>query len=405
MSGMASNDQIFLFIIYIYIIIFSFISYVTVVVLFSKFNNIKTFEQIKSELESKKTEKGKILVIKKIHSYFQKYKFEEILFFNLKFNGKKYYPHYHYFFLGILVAICLFIIIVCGLMEDLGFWPLILAPISITVIPIIFIFAIARRKRKNSLIEVFIECIFSPIIFLEHFFKYFIMSLLTLGSSVMVFILFTSIVLLVIQNGIDINVLIQHGFNYPTTFYTNFSSVINLSDFDIEKQSTQLSLAGFYFTLAVGGTVVFSLIDRYFNEVDSLREELLKQADILLDLFREPDFLLCLNFSDIVSFNYENFRNSNKEIISFDAAKIEKFHRHVSKIYDKLELSKVEDKSFSTYMYFLFTLLIVVTYTLGIMIIFLPDRFEIIWLKLFILDSYFFGLFIFIIYTVYRRKL
>ncbi|MPN23325.1 hypothetical protein SDC9_170713 [bioreactor metagenome] len=131
----------------------------------------------------------------------------------------------------------------------------------------------------------------------------------------------------------------------------------------------------------------------------------MKQADILLDLFREPDFLLCLNFSDIVSFNYENFRNSNKEIISFDAAKIEKFHRHVSKIYDKLELSKVEDKSFSTYMYFLFTLLIVVTYTLGIMIIFLPDRFEIIWLKLFILDSYFFGLFIFIIYTVYRRKL
>lgn len=221
----------------------------------------------------------------------------------------------------------------------------------------------------------------------------------------MVFVLFTSIVLSVIQNGIDINVLIQHGFNYPTTFYTNLSSVINLSDFDIEKQSTQLSLAGFYFTLAVGGTVVFSLIDRYFNEVDSLREELLKQADILLDLFREPDFLLCLNFSDIVSFNYENFRNSNKEIISFDTAKIEKFHRHVSKIYEKLELSKVEGKSFSTYMYFLFTLLIVVTYTLGIMIIFLPDRFEIIWLKLFILDSSFFGLFIFIIYTVYRRKL
>jgi hypothetical protein len=149
---------------------------------------------------------------------------------------------------------------------------------------------------------------------------------------------------------------------------------------------------------------VFSLIDRYFNEADSLRDELLKQADIILDLFSEPDFSLCLNFSDIISFNYENFRNSNKEIISFDVGKIETFYRHLSKIYEKLELSKVEDKRFITYVYFLFILLIVITYILGIMIIFLPNSFEIIWLALFILNSFCFGLCILIIYTVYRRK-
>lgn len=397
---MASMPQILPLIIYSCIIILFVISYIIAVVLISKFNNIQSFEQIKDELESKRTERGRISVVKKIHSYFQKYTFEELLFFNLKFNGKRYYPYYYYFFLGLIAAICISIVLAYDLTPSLILL-LILVPSLITLVPM-FIFAVVKRRRKYS----FMENILSSLIYYIHdcCFKNSMTNLTMLGFfSVMVLALVSSIFSSVIQNRTDINDLMKYSLNYLTALYTSLSSFINLSDFDIEKQSTQLSIAGFYFSLAVGGTVVLSLIDRYFDEADSLRDELLKQANIILDLFRKPDFSLCLNFSDVISFNNENFRNSNREIISSNTKKIEKSYEYLSEIYEKLELSKVVDKNACMYIYNRFILLIVITYILGIIIIFLPESFEIIWLKLFILDSSLFGVSIFIIYRIYRK--
>jgi Flp pilus assembly protein TadB len=207
---MASNVPISPLLIYAYIIIIFALFYVIVVVLFSKLINIKSFEQIKNELESKKSEQGRISDANKIHSYFQKYTFEELLFFNLKFNGKRYYPYYHYFLLALVEVIFIFIVMICSLKSNLGILLLIIAPTIITLLPI-FILGVIRRKRITS----FRKKITSFVIFLIWsclrglFINSYIVSI-----SVISFLTFSLIIMSLISNRADIISLIQNDINY-----------------------------------------------------------------------------------------------------------------------------------------------------------------------------------------------
>jgi hypothetical protein len=89
-----------------------FIPVIFAVFIFNKLFRKKTFEQLFSELHFKKTSEGIVSVMSYIHSYIQKYTFEELIIFNLKYNGIRYYPYYYYI---IPMSLCVILQCICAI--------------------------------------------------------------------------------------------------------------------------------------------------------------------------------------------------------------------------------------------------------------------------------------------------
>ena len=139
--------------------------------------------------------------------------------------------------------------------------------------------------------------------------------------------------------------------------------------------------------MAVGSTVVLSLIDRYFTKSDSLKNELSKQIEIFKKLYTEHSLELSLNFSDILNFYDE---------------KIKGFEKGMSIFNEKLKCDEIEDNRLVLYRYKIFTFLIFVTYLLGIITIFIPEDFEHYSLGIFLLLSLIFAILTISIYNDFR---
>lgn len=369
---------------------------------FNKLFRKKSFEQIYSELKSKNTSKGKLSVLNIIHSYLQKYTFRELLLFNLKCNGIQYFPYCHYFFLALFATFSftiglLNIYILSVLNVSLWLESLLVVFSVIIVSFLIFILGVTSIKAgigkfswKKSVSRLYcnvVENIFIVII------SYFIT--LILLYQIIQYIIFHG------QVSTTLTILLEYPINIINTFYTY------LSEFNIASvESSQLSLAGFYFSLAIGGTVIFSIIDRYIEEEDSLKMRILEQEKTFNDIYCKYKSSLNLDLSDIISFDYKsiNLRRLNiKKIINFNYKNIKDFVNTLSNIQTKMDVAEITNKRILITKYNNFIKLVVFTYIIGIVTIFIPKEYATTFLWAFIIDSLFFCGLIFMVYMEYRK--
>ncbi|MDQ1251181.1 MAG: hypothetical protein QG646_250 [Euryarchaeota archaeon] len=364
-------------------------------ILFNKLFRKKSFEQIGSELHFKKTPSEEILVIKYIHSYLQKNTFEEILFLNLKCNGIQYFPYYHSFFLALLFVISVMVSYFYYLSGLKGLS--VILSLTMAIILPTFIFGVISRKagiEKASLEKIWIRILENIVeTNLKIIFSFYFFAILFIG---MVELLFTN------QEEVFSSTL-NNYLNYPINFF-KYLYYFNINN---PIQGPQLSLAGFYFTLAVSGTVVLSIIDRYFKEEELLKDKLVKQVNIFKNLYNKPDFSLSLNLSDVISFNYKNMSLIGfniKKIIHLNNENIKKFADNLSKIRTELECEEIDNKRKPVNRYKFFILFIIATYILGIVTIFIPNDYSTFILWVFIGDSLLFSVLIFFIYRDFEAR-
>lgn len=198
-----------------------------------------------------------------------------------------------------------------------------------------------------------------------------------------------------IINSLNINFL------NPLFAFLSYFSKFNINS---PAESNQLSLAGFYFSLAVGGTVILSIVDRCYRGENLLRNELLGQVKLFNEMYSES---LSLNLSDVISFDYAgiNFRRPNiKKIIYLNTNYIKNFTNTLSQIQTKLRCKEIEERSTKINLYNTFLLLVIITYIIGIITIFVPKESTTNLLWVFIIFSVFSGTLIFIRYGEYKYE-
>ncbi|MCC4770378.1 hypothetical protein FXV91_09305 [Methanosarcina sp. DH2] len=375
---------------FLLVFIFVFISHSAAVFFYYKIFRTKSLEQLYNELHFKKTPEGQISVIKHIHYYFQAYSLEELIFFNLKYKRYKYFPYFNYF-IPILSAAFFFSV---SMLSNVTYGPnlFLLSVLSFLFLPILLFVVINRMIRigYNSLEKLL--------------FRFLKITLDNICITVYSYIILISLISIYQfffyeQNGM---------FNNIPSNYVNFPLLLlnYIYKFKIESVSNQLSLAGFYFSLAVGGTVVLSIIDRYYEEESSLREKLLAQVNIFKDLYSENNLFLCLDLSSIISFNLKNIKTrrfGHNYIIKFSKENIKTFAKTLSNFHVRLECSDIAYKTGILRLYKAFIFLVIITYAIGIVTIFTPEQFTTYLLWLFIIDSVLFSILIYGIYTNYRN--
>jgi hypothetical protein len=396
-----------------------------------RFSNLlirkKSVEKFCEEFHFTKTKKEKLRVARAFILYVRKYTLEELLFFNLRCNGNQYFSRYHYYFLTLLTIIGFYI----GLLNHpYGDFLFVLAPSSIAFFPLFSFAFFSKRIREekiiwNKFVWRFVVNVFENILILITS-----CSILVILINIVICLfmklvnnkLVTSSLLKITEllniypfprvlSGITVN-LIQGQQN--TYLYLPVKFLIYLHEFKIGSvEGNQLCLAGFFFSLAIGGTVVLSLIDRYFEEGNIFRENLLDQIESLNKLIEgrilcnSNGSLLSLNLSDIVILNNngKRFRNLNfKETIKFNNDNVKTFESNLFNIQKKLNSGIIEENRKILNKYDLFFRSLIFTYAAGILTIFVPTEYSNFLLALFIVDSLILVLILIYIYKDYKDK-
>lgn len=396
----------------------SFILVIFIMFILRKSLRKRSFQQIHSEFNLEKESK-RISALRRLHFYLQTCTFEEFIIFNLKWKGIKYFPYLYYFFLALFTLFFFLIFIIFSsifmfyphsfLLYIMGVTLIIIfiGPTLITSMPIFILRAIGKKEKilKNSWPQIVLKYIFHvaenlivniPIILFTFLISLMIVSLFNYLSSAHIQGVMSDFIKT--TNMIQSNYLI-----YPINYLTNLYNY--LSKFDINDQSVksnQLSFAGFYFTLAVGGTVVLSIIHFYYEKADSLKKQLESQIDSFNELYTKYNSHLSLTFSDIINFDYTKIKELKfKGIVSFNYKKIKDFaysHLQIRKI---MNCEEIESKKDSLTMFNTFIWDVIITYVLGIITVLIPETFASLLFWIFIVNSILFGFSLYFTYQTY----
>lgn len=395
----------------LFILVFS--SYIAAIFFYYRLFRRKSLEELYNELSFKKTPEGQISVIKYIHYYFQEYTLVELVLYNLKYKGIKYFPYLHYFvpvsFAAFFFSASMFAnVSYKSHLVDISVYSYILWPVLFILVDLnqqkAIYFNTLNTPMTSTDFKVTREYAFK--VTREYAFKLTklvidVVCISCFSAIICILFIYTSEFFFFGQKEI-FNIIPSNYIN----FYTNFPFLFNyISKFKIES-GNQLSLAGFYFSLAVGGTVVLSIIDRYFEESNSLREKLLAQVNVFNDLYSENNLSLSLDLSGIISFDLKSIkfgRFNIKNIIDFKKENIKNFADTLSIFRARLECADVVHKNILLKLYKRFIYLTAITYAIGIVTIFIPEQFIIYLLWIFIIDSALVGALIYLIYTNYRK--
>lgn len=323
-----------------------FVSLTFVTYCFNKVNSRVSLEQIYNKLNTKKTPGGKRSIINFTHTYLSEHTFEELILFNLKFSRNKYFPDRKYFFMPFVMTICTQLAVITYANSDnyfkLGL--LLLVPTLITSSPIIILWVVNRVKGINK--TPFIKLCFKVISYADE-----ILTIMFLSLLVGLVIFSVSSILLGI-----LPAWVNSLTNDDNILKLVYNKLLNFNIKDVEGY--QFSLAGFYFTLAVSGTVVFSIIGHYIKVMQSLREQLSKQVEQFKKLYSEYCSYLSLGLLDLLS----------------DYSSVENFETALSIIQTSLDNAEVGNKISNLVEYYLFILFVAIIYILSIGTIVLPKE-------------------------------
>lgn len=263
----------------IFLIVLFIISGLITFVVLSNFIYKKSFNQIHDKLlKSNQTDEKRIIIIKNLYEYIQEYSDEQILIFNFRFNRFK-SNHWYSLIFVIIIIIYILAMIKFELSSYIGVSIIFLICIGY-LFPIIFIWMRFDRASIRNIVNVF------PLIFLR-------------TAVVLASIVFCILLLLMI--------LIQ--FMEPksiTSFFDMFTPYINHGLESISNN--QLSLAGFFFTFAIGGTIIFSVTSEYLKQKRKVRKMLSEDAIKFENWFVINECNISFDFHDITKTNSDKIK-------------------------------------------------------------------------------------------------
>ncbi|MDO9516922.1 MAG: hypothetical protein Q7J10_02625 [Methanosarcinaceae archaeon] len=321
----------------------------------------KSFHQIYDKLSKpNQTKEKKIQIINRLYDYIREFTNEEILIFNFRFNRFKSNHWYSITFVAILI-----IFISAIILLELPHSNLILIVFLIYIgyfFPIIYI-----RVRFNKL--EYNKASFKDILYM--------LNLLFLKITLTVLIFCACILFILIM----LNQLIKLEPN--TSFFDVFAPYVN---YGLLKsiRSSQLSLAGFFFTFAIGGTIIFSVTHKYMTHKKNIDEILLKDAEKYETWFKNNKYNVSFNLYDI---------------IKIDSDKIKGYHQALFDLRSELNIDGYIKFIHPVKRYELFCLLVIGLYLLGILTLLLDEIFINLLFFIFILLSF---LFLLLIYYIFR---
>ena len=168
-----------------------------------------------------------------------------------------------------------------------------------------------------------------------------------------------------------------------TSFFDVFAPYVNYGGLE-SISSNQFSLAGLFFTFAIGGTIIFSVTSRYLTQKKKTDEILLKDAEKYEKWFENNKYNVSFNFHDI---------------IKVDSGKIKGYNQALFDLRSEFNIDDYIKSIHPVKRYELFCLLVIGTYLLGIFTLLLNQIFTNLLFFIFILLSFLFMLLIYIIYT------
>ena len=256
-------------------IVLSIISGLVTLVVLSNLICKKSFYQIYDELsKSNQTDEKRIIIIKNLHEYIHEYSNEEILIFNFRFNQFK----SNRFYSGIFIIITILFFFV---MIELGVPYIYSEILTIFIIPIIYLIPIILiKKRFGKLGD-------KPDIL--NLINIFILTVMKIAFICIIFFICVSLILMALN---------IHEQKHRSSFFGELAQHINYGGLELIS-SNQLSLAGFFFTFAIGGTVIFSIISNYLKQKNELKDTLLVDSDFYIKWFKSNENNLTFKIQDI----------------------------------------------------------------------------------------------------------
>ena len=158
--------------------------------------------------------------------------------------------------------------------------------------------------------------------------------------------------------------------------FTNYGGLESIS-------SIQFSLAGFFFTFAIGGTVIFSIINNYLKQKNKLDDTLLDDCEPYKKWFKSNEKNLTFKIQDIIQID----------------SKIKGYREALKDLRSKLNFDSVNELEVPVIRYKIFFSLVVIMYSLGILTLLLT---ELVINLLFSLFIFFSLLFMLSMYNIFK---
>ena len=350
----------------IFVIVLFIISGSITFAVLSNFIYKKSFYQVYDELSKpNQTDEKRIQTIKNLYAYIQEYSDEQILIFNFRFNRFKSNRCYSLTFV-IIQSISILAMIKFELLSYIGALIVFLICIGY-LFPIVFIwmkFGIIGFDRAS----------------IQNIVGVFLLIFLRVAGVLAVLAVFLACILLLL---VILNQFME--LKSTTSFYYMFTPYINYGLLE-PISSNQLSLAGFFFTFAIGGTIIFSVTSEYLKQKKKIDDMLLKDAKKYEKWFENNKYNVSFNFHDI---------------IKVDSGKIKGYNQALFDLRSELNIDGYIKSIHPVKRYELFCLLIIGTYLLGIFTLLLNQIFTNLLFFIFILLSFLFMLLIYYIFRAY----
>lgn len=327
----------------------------------SNFIYKKSFYQIYSALSKpNQTKEKKMQIINRLYDYIQEYSNEDILIFNFRFN--KFKSNHWYSITFIIISIISVLAIIVFELPPSSTISIVFLIYIGYFFPIIFIWMGSDKSEFNN----------PSIRDVVH-----MLNLLFLKVVFTVLIFFACVLLFLV-------ILIQFvELKSDISFFNIFAPYVNYGSLE-SISSNQFSLAGFFFTFAIGGTIIFSVTSKYLTQKKKIDEILMKDAEKYIIWFENNKYDVSFNFHDIIKIN---------------SGKIKGYYQALFGLRSELNIDSYNNFIHPVKRYEFFCLLVIGMYLFGILTLLLNQSFINLLFFIFIILSF---LFMGLIYAIFK---
>lgn len=337
----------------------------------------KSFIQINQILSSSETIEGsKTKILRNLHDYLEDKTDKQIMLDNFQFQCK--YIKYFYNFSLIIIPLTMYTFLNKGFSENnklylIFFTPSVIILMLIGIYFLIFEFIHLSTKIKRmkfsgmhysleDFIFYFTDLLFqcrkvhpSKILkkigkVIEIFMFTFVKSFLLIFATLIIFLLFLYICIFIINIYINKSDTIE--------IFNTLVSYVSSHKITESTNGIRFSLSTLFFTLAISGTVIFSINQIYLAQKQELENKLSTKLKDYIEWYNQNKLALDLSIID-----------------SFDENKRNKFNDALTELRSKLSDSTIKNLKIPVKNYQNFIYLIVISYCMGIVTILVPVDF------------------------------
>lgn len=352
------------------IIILLVVSTIISIIIFNLIYYKKSFFQINEELSNFETIKsGETKGLTRLYDLLEEKTNEQIMINNFHFNRKN--TEYLYrISLVIFVPLIIYVVLMYDYSKNVEFFFVFFAlSVFVSVLLVIYFIVCKFIGVKNLQLKSLIGIILSI----------FVKNLLLIFVTLTLFLLLLYFYILVDKNA---------TMDLLNKAISNISSSETIFSID----GIKFSLSSLFFTLAIGGTVIFSITHHYLNDKKRMKEEL----EIQLEVYKKW---------------YNIYENKSETILylkvndALNANKLNKFYDALTELRSNLNVHSIEILKIRIQRYDFFIYLIILSYFGGIFTILAPADFMNIIFFLFCLICGISIMLAYVIFTDYNNDL